>query len=337
MTRIVSYNILAGGYSLRENGNKRTTEIVKIIRSAQPDVVGLVEATNSHITSRPLVIEEIAEQLGMQLILGGDPEDHEFQVACLTRLPVVYTKLHRIKGKFARTMLEVCVEEQDGQQFTLFVVHLSAAFYYGWAGTKLREGEVRELLRITKFHREQGLPHAIVGDFNSLAPHDPFKASFLLKYIVRMDQSRHIDEQIADGHPHLNFIVPPHMRFLNPILRTIPQSKLLCDLFDLAASLYAPRKPIHMLLQSGYVDCYRQSNAHSWGFTCPAAAPAGRIDFIFAHSVVAERLEDCHEIVQGEDGIGGDHASDHLALTAEFGTKVQVTLKPSAAYDMAVL
>lgn len=339
MTNIVSYNILAGGYNLRENGAKRTHELVNIIRSAHPDIVGIAEATNAQVAEKPMVIEEIAQQLGMQLILGGDPHDYEYQVACMTRLPVVASRIHRIKGAghFSRTVLEVCVEEANGEHLTMFVTHLSAAFSHGWAGTHIREREVRDLLRITRPHREQGLPHVIVGDFNSLAPGDSFKASFLLRYVVHMDQRNRNKAYISDGNPHLNFVVPPRLRFLNPLLRIIPQHKLLSALFDIAASLYAPRGPIVMLQNAGYNDCYRQSNHHSWGFTCPAAAPAGRIDFIFANTPLAQRLESCHEILLGEHGVKGDQASDHLAVAATFAVAIPTSPRSETPYEVTAI
>src|SRR5437764_11590274 len=111
MTRIISYNILAGGYNLRANGGRRVEQLLKIIRSSQPDVVGVVEATNPQITQKPLVVEELAEQLGMQLVMGGDAtHSSDYQLALLTRLPVVHTKIHARPGLFTHPLLEVCVE-----------------------------------------------------------------------------------------------------------------------------------------------------------------------------------------------------------------------------------
>src|SRR5690349_14974445 len=130
MTRIVSYNILAGGYSLREDGARRTTQLTKMIRSVDPDVVGLVEATHPLLLQKPLVIEEIAEALDMQLIMGGDPAHNaDYQLALLTRLPVIYTKIHTRPGILNKPLLEVCVEESNGQHLTIFVTHFHAAFY----------------------------------------------------------------------------------------------------------------------------------------------------------------------------------------------------------------
>jgi endonuclease/exonuclease/phosphatase family metal-dependent hydrolase len=322
VTRIVSYNILAGGYDLRENGARRVHQLLKIIRSTQPDVVGLVEATNPQITQKPLVVEELADRLGMRLVMGGEARHpSDYQPALLTRLPVIHTKIHSLPGLSAPPLLEVCVEVLHGRHLTVFVTHLSSAFSKLRAGNAIRKREVREILRITAPLREQESPHVLVGDFNSLAPSDPFKASLLLRYIVEMEHTKY-NPVLVDGHPHLNFVVPPCFRFLAPLLRSIPHSTLLSTLFDAAARLYAPRSSIALLLKARYVDCYRHMYPQAQGFTCPASLPAGRIDYIFAAPSLAKRLEACHIVTEGE-GIPGKDASDHLALVAEFGVEVR--------------
>ncbi len=335
MTRIVSYNILAGGYSLRERGSRRTEQLVKIIRSAQPDIVGVAEAINPRMKEHPTVIEEIAETLGMQLVSGGELGSYrDYQIALMTRLPIVYTKIHQRPGVMARPLLEVCVEEADGQQLTAFVTHLSAAFNRGRGGGHIRLREVREILKIMAPLREQGRPHVLMGDFNSLAPGDSFKASALLKYVVRLDARRRA-RQLSDGHPHLNAVVPPKLRFIKPALRIIAQSDLLCALFDGAAYFYAPRGCIR-LLGEHYIDCFRHTHPQEAGFTCPASAPAGRIDYIFASQDAASRLEDCYVIQQGE-GLPGRDASDHLAIAAAFGLSMVPASEPVELDDADVL
>jgi endonuclease/exonuclease/phosphatase family metal-dependent hydrolase len=260
----------------------------------------------------PSVVEELAQRLGMQLVMGGKgTHSTDYQLALLTRLPVIHTKIHARPGLLTRPLLEVCVEEANGEHLTVFVAHLSAAFSKGWAGNAPRKREVREILHITAPLREQAVPHILLGDFNSLAPGDPFKASFLLRYIGELDRKKGVS---GDGHPHLKFVVPPRLRFLIPLLRIIPGSVLLSSLFDAAAWFYAPRSSIALLLKAGYVDCYRRMNPHAEGFTCPAAAPAGRIDYIFASPQVAKRLEACSVVTEGE-GMPGGNASDHLAVT----------------------
>ena len=79
MTRVLSYNILVGGTG-------RVNQLAQIIQSADPDVVGLVEATNPH------VVEALAERLGMQYRMSGSPRHSvDWQVTLLSRLPIVRT------------------------------------------------------------------------------------------------------------------------------------------------------------------------------------------------------------------------------------------------------
>ncbi|GCE25694.1 hypothetical protein KDA_11780 [Dictyobacter alpinus] len=334
MTRVVSYNILAGGYSLRENGAKRTEQLLKIIRSANPEVVAIAEGINPQMGGS-MVVQELADELGMQLIKGGETgSSRDYQTALMTSLPVVSVRNHARPGILARPLLEVCVEEKDGQQLTIFVIHLSASFNRRRAGGHIRMREMQEILRIMAPLRAEGKPHMLMGDFNSLAPKDAFTASALLRYVVRLD-TRRKNITLNDGHPHLNSVVPRKLRVLNPVLRFVAQSDLLCKLFDLAAYFYAPRGCIQ-LLNEEYTDCFRYLHPLEQGFTCPAGAPAGRIDYIFADSVMAKRLSTCRVLVSGEDGFPGDHASDHLALTAEFGAGVISQVPPTPPVDNAV-
>lgn len=319
MTRIVSYNILAGGYNLQKSGSstRRVQQLTRIIRSAQPDIVGVVEATHPSMQQRPWVVEEIAEELGMQLMMGADAaHKHDYQLALLTRLPIIHTKVHHWPGIINKAPLEVCVQEADGQQLTVLVTHLTAAFNRGRAGSHIRVREARAIVNILEPLRQQRSPHVLMGDFNSLAPGDAFKAHLLLRYITQLDARRR-DPQPADGQPYLNVVVPPRLRFLKPVLRAIPRSGILSNIFDRAAALYAPRNVISIFRAAGYSDCYRSLHPHEWGFTCPAALPAGRIDYIFASPPLAKRLEMCAPITQGE-GVPASHASDHLGLAAAF-------------------
>ncbi len=160
-----------------------------------------------------------------------------------------------------------------------------------------------------------------MGDFNSLAPGDSFHASTLVSYVLGIENEKQYPNNM-DGHPHLNGVVPPKLRFLNPMLRLIPRYRILSTLFNTAASLYAPRACIRLLHEAGYVDCYRCIHPNALGFTCPAASPAGRIDFIFASPEMATHMETCYVLTDGE-GIAGSAASDHLAIGAEFGLGVQ--------------
>src|SRR6266702_1847889 len=136
MTRILSYNILVGA-------TRRVDPLTRMIKTANPDVVGLVEATN------PQVVEELARRLGMQHVMSAYPKHaQDLQLALLSRLPIVYTRTHVHPYMLTKPVLEVGVEEPGGRQITVFVTHLSAAFNKGWAGNSIRRREVKEILRI---------------------------------------------------------------------------------------------------------------------------------------------------------------------------------------------
>jgi endonuclease/exonuclease/phosphatase family metal-dependent hydrolase len=319
MTRILSYNILVGG-------TRRIDQLTNIISSAHPDIVGLVEATN------PQVVEELARRLGMQHKMSGNPKHgRDWQIALLSRLPIVQAQPHILPGILTKPVLEACIEEEDGRKLTVFVTHLAAAFYRGRGGDGIRRREVREILRIMASKR--GTPHLLIGDFNAIAPGDRLKASILLRYLLDMDRRHQQNPDANAEYPNLEFVVPEPVRFLNPLLRVIPRSKLLSALCDGAGSLYAPRGSIALLYKAGYVDCFRHMNPHAWGFTCPARAPAGRIDFIFASPELAGRLSASEVVIEG-NGLRSEEVSDHLPVVADFGGSVEAKfISPTVKLD----
>ena len=94
MTRILSYNILVGG-------KRRVDQLTNIISSAQPDIVGLVEANN------PRVVEEIAQRLGMQYHMSGSyTQAYHWQNALLSRLPIIETHVHNHPDILTKPFLE---------------------------------------------------------------------------------------------------------------------------------------------------------------------------------------------------------------------------------------
>lgn len=309
MTRILTYNILVGA-------TRRVNQLTSMLRPAQPDIIGLVEANDPH------VVDSLAERLGMQAVMSARGEhSQDWQVALLTRLPIIYSKTHTYYGVLSKPVLEVCVEEEHGQQLTVFVTHLSAAFSKRRAGDNIRRREIQEVLHIMA--HKQGTPHLLLGDFNALAPGDAFQASNLLRYLVNIDKYYRKNPASVEGHPYLDFVVPASLRIFNPLLRIIPRSKLLTYFFDQAAAIYAPRGTISLPGSAGYVDCFRRANLSDPGFTCPAAAPAGRIDYLFASPELAARLDTCAVLSSGEN-VTGEQASDHLPVIAEFGEPVNL-------------
>ena len=313
MTRILTYNILAGG-------KQRVGQLTKIISSIQPDIVGLVEAYN------PYKVQEIAQQLGMQYRMSGSyTQSYSWQTAILSRLPILETYSHNHSDSLTQPVFEVCIEEEDGSKLTVFLAHLSAAFYRSRGGESQRYREVQEILRILASKR--GTPHLLMGDFNSIAPGDRLKASALLRYLLIMDQQYRSNPHVDLGYPNLDSVVPESLRFLYPVLQTITRSKVLCALVDRTGSFYTSRRSISLLRKAGYIDCFRLKNPKDPGFTCPTGSLAGRIDYIFASPELAERLSASY-VVTGGNGLRGDEASDHLPVVAEFGERVEVANGP---------
>jgi len=313
MTRILSYNILVGGA-------RRIDFIERMILMVDPDVVGLVEASNQD------VVKELARRLGMDYRTNASAG--KGSIALLSRLPILRSAVHTGNGAISRPLLEVGLEEASGERLTVFVNHLIASFWQGRGGDAPRRKEVRAILEVLRANRE---PHVLMGDFNALAPGDRLQASKLIGYLAEVDRryKNRKRELVHHGNLSLNYIVPPPLRFVNPLLRLVPHSRMLSALCDEAGSLYAPRTSIGLLKAAGYVDCFRYQNPRAWGFTCPAASPAGRIDYLFANPLLATRLQAC-KVVEGNDEVCGKDASDHLPVMAEFGPGIEVMVQPYA-------
>src|SRR5437763_8381940 len=76
----------------------------------------------------------------------------------------------------------------------------------------------------------------------------------------------------------------------------------------------APRRAIRLILNAGYVDCYRSLHPETPGYTYPSDGPWLRLDYIFAAPQMATRLCAC-EVVTGEEA---ERASDHFPIWAAF-------------------
>ncbi|MGB8344678.1 MAG: endonuclease/exonuclease/phosphatase family protein [Ktedonobacteraceae bacterium] len=75
-----------------------------------------------------------------------------------------------------------------------------------------------------------------------------------------------------------------------------------------------PREAIPLLLNAGYIDCYRRIHPISPGYTYKLPEPSMRIDYVFASIEMALHLHKCAVVSNEEAQI----ASDHLPILAEF-------------------
>lgn len=143
--RLLSYNIRHGGVG-------REQALAAVIREVAPDLVILQEATH------PPVVQRLARDIGM----AQWGSQHGESLGFLSREPVSEAKW--VRPRLSRhAFLEIV---PAGTLWRLFGVHLSAV-HAAWTEGR-RVYELRALLRAVA-HHQQG-PHALVGDFNTLAP-----------------------------------------------------------------------------------------------------------------------------------------------------------------------
>jgi exodeoxyribonuclease-3 len=146
--RLLSYNI-------RHGGGGREDALSAVIRSAAPDLVILQEA------SRPEVVEQVARATGMAQ--WGSRRGNS--LGFMSRAPVAHVAWYRPRIS-RHAFLEVV--PGNGDPWRVFGVHLSAV-HAAWTERR-RVLELRALLNAIRQHQHG--PHALVGDFNTVAPGD---------------------------------------------------------------------------------------------------------------------------------------------------------------------
>jgi endonuclease/exonuclease/phosphatase family metal-dependent hydrolase len=143
--RLLSYNI-------RYGGSGREAALAAVVNAVQPDLVVFQEAT------KPAVIERVAGETGMAQWGSKRGESLGF----MSRVPVAHVEWR--KPRLSRhAFLEIVPGDSA---WRIFGVHLSAV-HAAWT-ERHRLYELRALLGAIA-QRQLG-PHALVGDFNTLAP-----------------------------------------------------------------------------------------------------------------------------------------------------------------------
>ena len=143
--RLLSYNI-------RYGGSGRELALAAVINTHSPDLVVFQEAT------KPAVIERLARDTGMAQ--WGARKGHS--LGFMSRAPVAHVEWRQ--PRLARhAFIEIV---PGGSTWRIFGVHLSAV-HAAWTERR-RLYELRALLAAIG-ERQIG-PHALVGDFNTLAP-----------------------------------------------------------------------------------------------------------------------------------------------------------------------
>lgn len=303
--RILSYNILLGA-------TRRLEPLSSIIASTHSDIIGLVEATDAH------VVEELAKRLHMHFCFTGRGQrPRDWQVAVLSRYPILDAHVHTYPDILVRNhILEASIAVPTIGPLTVFVAHLTADFFHGNEGNRIRRLEMEKILCLMKAKR--GTPHLLMGDFNTIAPGDKLQASYMLRHLLR-ENKKYYDKLKVQYPSYIHnqgkraLIRRIALRIIGTSLLSTPLSRKLLNTFS---PLFA-QGGIELLQRAGYVDCFRRVHPHSLGFTCPAAAPSGRIDYIFVSSELAPLLTDCDIVLSG-NGVYAEQASDHIPVVADF-------------------
>lgn len=145
MIRLLSYNIRRGGAG-------REDALQSVISSCAPDIVVFQEATV------PAVVEKLSQGCAMPHWAALP----RLSVGFMSRIPIAHYEWHRPRLS-RHAFLEIVPEHMA---FRVFGVHLSAVFA-AWTERR-RVMELQSLLNSIKRH--QSGVHALVGDFNTVAP-----------------------------------------------------------------------------------------------------------------------------------------------------------------------
>lgn len=204
--RLLSYNIKFGGKG-------REDLLAAVIRSADPDIVLLQEATDR------LVVGRLAELTG----LPTWDSRVNYSTGFLTRLTLESWAWHT-PPRSRHAFLEIV---SVSPRIRFFGLHLSA-WFSNWT-ERQRHIEISTLLHAIKEHQD-GL-HFMAGDFNAIAPGEVLRVDRMPPWIRAMvwlsgrDIARHtiqhmLDQQYLDawatlhpGHPGYTFPTwDPHVR-----------------------------------------------------------------------------------------------------------------------------
>lgn len=139
-------------YNIRFGGRRREARLAEVIRRVAPDLVVFQEATH------PGVIEGLAKATEMPQWAAKPAHS----IGYISRVEISHHEWHYPEGA-RHSFLEIVLA---GSESRIFGLHLSARFSK-WSERR-RAREIRALLKGIEKHQE-GF-HALVGDFNTLAP-----------------------------------------------------------------------------------------------------------------------------------------------------------------------
>jgi endonuclease/exonuclease/phosphatase family metal-dependent hydrolase len=165
--RVMSYNVLYGAGAtpyweeiaatqpgFKYPGN-RLPAVLEVIKGAEPDIVGIQEAAGWN-SSEPLIIEQVAAELGMNQFLALTPSG--LNLALLTKFEIVETEnLSDDVGNIGALRATLAID-RSGQQVHVFVVHLDPF------SAATRAAQIGRLTQAMEPYRQA--PTILMGDTN---------------------------------------------------------------------------------------------------------------------------------------------------------------------------
>lgn len=152
-------------YNIRFGGRGREKPIAEVIRAVAPDLVVFQEASD------PRVIEAVARETMMPYFDAREAHS----IAFVSRVPIAQHQWHYPPNS-THSFLEIELPENGAR---IFGLHLKARFSK-WSESR-RAREITALLKGIEKHQD-GF-HAIVGDFNTLAPGEQFNLPLMPAWI----------------------------------------------------------------------------------------------------------------------------------------------------------
>ncbi len=157
--RLAHYNIFKGG-------EKRIDDIFTVIREINADIIGMLEAVSWQKNNSQ--IKKNIQKSGYKFYKLAIANS-KYNIAILSKIPV-YVRC--IKNGFRHTLVQVLLKEGKYKGFCVFFVHLSPVS---------EEDRLKELEKVLEFVSK--FPKSIImGDFNSLSPHDTYNKEKLLSF-----------------------------------------------------------------------------------------------------------------------------------------------------------
>jgi len=201
--RFMTYNILNSGETKQKDVENRGEIIRGVIARLHPDVLGLNECNNWHHDNAAL-LRKYGARFDMAGILALK---HGLNVVLLVKrnLPILQVLTDTTRQRHGLIVAEIGAP--DGRPIKVFVTHMDPF------SPKARLKELREILRYVG----PGERCVIMGDLNSISPHDDAKLDEVpQKQRKRFTTNGKIDTRLIEGIEKAGFLDAYRLKHPHP-------------------------------------------------------------------------------------------------------------------------